>query len=319
MSFLSRRVCAEGCFRIVSDFARSAEVVSCPTLVVGRGVTLFRCFVVLCCRSVSGGATFGVPGGDPGGRVVTVVSEPQGSNEICNELITMVASFPAGSERLLQESVSAVAGHACYKCGHPVHSRFGWVRRQPACPCGCVAKAERSYAWCGLHRCRIVLNVWSRVPVRRCALWSSQSASLLELSRCFVCRVAPLVERCDTCLWLLSALCWLVVSSGEVLPEFFSVGSGGSEKRPVACLLPLLSMGYSEWWCSAMAFGAVFCTVATFVVKRGLLRAQSHGFRLAALVVFRLVWSALRLGSCRHPIVCSASVGVRSVSCWMSG
>ncbi|MQL82019.1 hypothetical protein Taro_014489 [Colocasia esculenta] len=27
--------------------------------------------------------------------------------------------------------------------------------------------------------------------------------------------------------WLLSALCWVVVNSGEVLPEFFSVGSGG--------------------------------------------------------------------------------------------
>ncbi|MQL82872.1 hypothetical protein Taro_015347 [Colocasia esculenta] len=37
------------------------------------------------------------------------------------------------------------------------------------------------------------------------------------------------VEHCDTCLWLLSAWCWLVVSSGEVLLEFFSVGSGGSE------------------------------------------------------------------------------------------
>ncbi|MQL73275.1 hypothetical protein Taro_005632 [Colocasia esculenta] len=41
------------------------------------------------------------------------------------------------------------------------------------------------------------------------------------------CRVASLVERCDTCLWLLSAWCWLVVSSGEVLPESFSIGSGG--------------------------------------------------------------------------------------------
>ncbi|MQL92748.1 hypothetical protein Taro_025379 [Colocasia esculenta] len=55
--------------------------------------------------------------------------------------------------------------------------------------------------------------------MRHCALCSAQSTSLLELSRCFVCRVAPLVERCDTCLWLLSALCWLVVNSGEVLPE----------------------------------------------------------------------------------------------------
>ncbi|MQL81497.1 hypothetical protein Taro_013954, partial [Colocasia esculenta] len=53
------------------------------------------------------------------------------------------------------------------------------------------------------------------------------SASLLGLSRCFVCHVASLVERCDTCLWLLSAWCWLVVSSGEVLPESFSVGFGG--------------------------------------------------------------------------------------------
>ncbi|MQM05304.1 hypothetical protein Taro_038110 [Colocasia esculenta] len=43
-----------------------------------------------------------------------------------------------------------------------------------------------------------------------------------------VFHVAPLVERCDTCLWLLSALCLLVVNSGKVLPEFFSIGSDGS-------------------------------------------------------------------------------------------
>ncbi|MQM21149.1 hypothetical protein Taro_054182 [Colocasia esculenta] len=40
------RVRAEGCFRIVFDSAGSAGVVSGPTLVVGRGVTLFRCFVL---------------------------------------------------------------------------------------------------------------------------------------------------------------------------------------------------------------------------------------------------------------------------------
>ncbi|MQM10024.1 hypothetical protein Taro_042911 [Colocasia esculenta] len=34
-----------------------------------------------------------------------------------------------------------------------------------------------------------------------------------------MCRVTSLVKRCDTCLWLLSAWCWLVVSSSEVLPE----------------------------------------------------------------------------------------------------
>ncbi|MQM21100.1 hypothetical protein Taro_054134 [Colocasia esculenta] len=37
---------AEGCFRMVSDSTGSAGVVSGPTLVVGRGVTLFRCFVL---------------------------------------------------------------------------------------------------------------------------------------------------------------------------------------------------------------------------------------------------------------------------------
>ncbi|MQM17199.1 hypothetical protein Taro_050167, partial [Colocasia esculenta] len=37
--------------------------------------------------------------------------------------------------------------------------------------------------------------------------------------------------------------------------------------RPVVCLLSLLSVGCSGWWCFHMAFGAVSCTVATFVAK----------------------------------------------------
>ncbi|MQL68887.1 hypothetical protein Taro_001163 [Colocasia esculenta] len=36
------------CFRIVFDSAGSTGVMSGPTLVVGRGITLFCCFVVLC-------------------------------------------------------------------------------------------------------------------------------------------------------------------------------------------------------------------------------------------------------------------------------
>ncbi|MQM17990.1 hypothetical protein Taro_050972, partial [Colocasia esculenta] len=55
-----------------------------------------------------------------------------------------------------------------------------------------------------------------------------------------MCRVAPLVEHCDTYLWLLSALCWLVVNSGEVLPEFFSVGSRGGEVFPRTVLCSFL-------------------------------------------------------------------------------
>ncbi|MQM21361.1 hypothetical protein Taro_054399 [Colocasia esculenta] len=215
VSFLSRRVRVEGCFRMVSNSAGSAGV------------------VVVCYHF---------------------------SLEFL--LLLLVASFPVGSECELQESVAVVAGCACYE------------------------------------HCRLVRSC--------CGLLTS----LLELSRCFVCRVAPLVERCDTCLWLLSALCWLVLNSGEVLPEFFSVGSGrklfvavlsaclplvkvrgldhvcgpvfgqfavlfvskslccaDGTVRSVACLLPLLSMGGSGWWCSTMVFGAMWCTVATFVVK----------------------------------------------------
>ncbi|MQL83495.1 hypothetical protein Taro_015990 [Colocasia esculenta] len=39
------------CFHIVFDLTGSAGVVFRPALVVGRGITLFRCFVVLCSRS----------------------------------------------------------------------------------------------------------------------------------------------------------------------------------------------------------------------------------------------------------------------------
>ncbi|MQM21018.1 hypothetical protein Taro_054049, partial [Colocasia esculenta] len=163
-----------------------------------------------------------------------------------------VASIPVGSECELQESVVVVAGCTCYERGF-------WFARTAVgfvvglCVCVGVSRRLREPT-CG-------------VAFTGAGLWSMEpSASLLELRRCFVCRVAPLVERYDTCLWLLSALCWLVVSSGEVLSEFFFVGSGGSE-RPVACLLPLLFVGCSGWWCSAMAFGVVFSTVATFVVK----------------------------------------------------
>ncbi|MQL89518.1 hypothetical protein Taro_022098 [Colocasia esculenta] len=63
-----------------------------------------------------------------------------------------------------------------------------------------------------------------------------------ELSRCLACCVAPLVERYNTCLWLLSAWCWLVEGSGEVLPEFFLVGSSGS-KAEVHRLVALCSGG----------------------------------------------------------------------------
>ncbi|MQL68759.1 hypothetical protein Taro_001070, partial [Colocasia esculenta] len=75
-----------------------------------------------------------------------------------------------------------------------------------------------------------------------------------------VCRVAPLVEHCDTYLWLLSALCWLVVNSGEVLPQFFSVGSGGSELFEFITYLTGLNAnpsGSSDPWVAAQPSGSL--------------------------------------------------------------
>ncbi|MQL97592.1 hypothetical protein Taro_030287, partial [Colocasia esculenta] len=82
--------------------------------------------------------------------------------------------------------------------------------------------------------------------------------TLVGKSRCSLCHVASLVKRCDSCLWLLSAWCWLVVSSGEtevhhlvalcsseVSPEPFAVVLNGAlvvlvEVLPRIALLSLL-------------------------------------------------------------------------------
>ncbi|MQL90029.1 hypothetical protein Taro_022615, partial [Colocasia esculenta] len=92
------------CFRIVFDSTGSAGVMFGPTLVVGHGISLFRCFVALYSRltpllssgrdslsqefiagrlwwrlvfgSVGGGTTFGVPGGASGVWATPVCSIP---------------------------------------------------------------------------------------------------------------------------------------------------------------------------------------------------------------------------------------------------
>ncbi|MQM18638.1 hypothetical protein Taro_051633 [Colocasia esculenta] len=57
---------------------------------------------------------------------------------------------------------------------------------------------------------------------------------------CFVCRVASLVECCDTCLWLLSAWCWLVVSSGEAeVHRLVALCSGEVFPEPFVVVLSL--------------------------------------------------------------------------------
>ncbi|MQL72633.1 hypothetical protein Taro_004971 [Colocasia esculenta] len=77
------------------------------------------------------------------------------------------------------------------------------------------------------------LCVWPCMTLHHWALCSAQSMSLLELSRCFVCRVASLVERCDTWLWLLlRCIAWLPC----VLVQFpRTVGCFPSEVRSQDC------------------------------------------------------------------------------------
>ncbi|MQM17925.1 hypothetical protein Taro_050908 [Colocasia esculenta] len=129
--------------------------------------------------SVGGGATFGAPwrGSGRSGRYSGI--RAQGSKEICNELITM--SVPKKGTRALLARPCRVAVRwlafqqgpsvSCRRvlllllgehasCASSVVAVFAramvGVRRRPAHPCGCIAKAERAYVWCGLHRCRAV-------------------------------------------------------------------------------------------------------------------------------------------------------------------
>ncbi|MQL97880.1 hypothetical protein Taro_030579 [Colocasia esculenta] len=227
--------------------------------------TLFRCFVVLCgvrCRTVV------VPVCTPCVASSVSCERERLYRSESRVAFLHVLRLSSKVECELQESVTAVAGCACHKRGCwfaraavkffvGLRVRVGVSRRlrEPACGVAftgarllpvdpvegsCLVGCPLVVGVCPYLMSPLLLGyvlcwlcyVWPCVPVRRWALCSAQSASLLELSRCFVCRVAPLVERCDTCLWLLPTLCWLVVNSGEVLPKFFSVGSGGGEVLP---------------------------------------------------------------------------------------
>ncbi|MQM04282.1 hypothetical protein Taro_037078, partial [Colocasia esculenta] len=116
----------------------------------------------------------------------------------------LVASFPAGFKCELLESVVAVAGGACYERGcWFAHAAAGFVF---------VLRAS--------------VGVLRRLTEPTCGVAFTVGV-FARAKQMLVCRVALLVERYNTCLWLLSALCWLVVNSGKVLPEFFSIGFGG--------------------------------------------------------------------------------------------
>ncbi|MQM22532.1 hypothetical protein Taro_055585 [Colocasia esculenta] len=70
---------------------------------------------------------------------------------------------------------------------------------------------------------------------------------LCKFSGCSMCRVASLVERCDTCLWLLSAWCWLVVSSGEVGVHRLVARCSGEGLRYAVVLAGAFWRVFPEW------------------------------------------------------------------------
>ncbi|MQM02369.1 hypothetical protein Taro_035135 [Colocasia esculenta] len=137
-----------------------------------------------------------------------------------------------------------------------------------------------------------------------------------------VCRVAPLVEHCYTCLWLLSALYWLVVNSGEVLPEFFSIGSGGSEVSPELC-------GARFWLllrCPLERFAVVLVRVSLRTVPCSFLSIAvlPQGLRCAVYLAGAFWWVCPERclggsggGSSRTCLRCFCSSACCSVSlCW---
>ncbi|MQL91286.1 hypothetical protein Taro_023891 [Colocasia esculenta] len=114
-----------------------------------------------------------------------------------------------------------------------------------------------------------------------------------------LCCVAPLVEHCGTWLRLLLALCWLVVNSGEVLLEFFSVGSGGVEVHRLAAVF---------WWC----FPGLFIVVLVFVVWLAIVALPSR-LRCIAWLPYVLVRFSRIVGCCPGMLMlCGRLFGLRS-------
>ncbi|MQM06626.1 hypothetical protein Taro_039454, partial [Colocasia esculenta] len=174
------------------------------------------------------------------------------------EGVREVASFPAGSECELQECVVAVAECACFERGYwfaraafgfvvSLRIRVGVSRRLREPTCGVA------FIGAGLWSVKPIEGVLC-LALRACALLGTVLCSVdgvVRAKQMLVCRVAPLVKHCDSYLWLLPALGWLVANSGEVLPEFFSVGSSGGEvfPRTVLCsflVVAALPSGLSE-------------------------------------------------------------------------
>ncbi|MQM17442.1 hypothetical protein Taro_050414 [Colocasia esculenta] len=207
---------------------------------------------------MGGGTTFRGPwrGSGRSGRYSGI--RAHGSNEICNELITMVVP-KKGTSTLLARPCRVAFRWLDFQQGPSVLLLLLGARA--ASVVAVFARAAVGFV-IGLH-VRVGMSRRLREPMCGVAftgagLWSAKPdegvLSLLGVPLVvgmLVCRVAPLVERCDTCQWLLSALCWLVANSEtrcEHSPPLF-----------FHWLLGVVVLPHS--------IGAMSHTVATFVAK----------------------------------------------------
>ncbi|MQM08806.1 hypothetical protein Taro_041666 [Colocasia esculenta] len=156
-----------------------------------------------------------VPGWGPGGRVVIV--SPSVS---CRRVLLLLLGAHAAS-------VVAVFARAAvgFVLGLRICVGVSRSLREPACGVAIIS-ARLLPVDPGVSLLDVCLALCTCAPLDAVLCSVGIFARAKQM---LVCRVAPLVERCDTYLWLLPTLCWLVVDSDEVIPEFFSVGSGGGE------------------------------------------------------------------------------------------
>ncbi|MQL88560.1 hypothetical protein Taro_021119 [Colocasia esculenta] len=117
-----------------------------------------------------------------------------------------------------------------------------------------VARGDDAPLWCFVAKVHIVATFW----------WSHLPLGLIvacSLLVCFWSRWWTLTLCVALCL-ASSPCCSLPICYYLRCCFLFRV-----RRRPVVCLLPLLSVGCSGWCCFQIAFGAMSHTVATFVAK----------------------------------------------------
>ncbi|MQM18415.1 hypothetical protein Taro_051406 [Colocasia esculenta] len=138
-----------------------------------------------------------------------------------------------------------------------------------------------------------------------------ESALLLELSRCSVCRVASLVEHYDTCQWLLSAWCWLVAKVHHLAALCSSVVSQNRSEVCYCfgwCILAGLPRTFPWWFwwrfsqdqfASAVLLAVVFSLMVRVVWSFGLCILVKLGYvlmRFSQDGSWRFWWRCCALG-----------------------